>query len=118
MHLMEQPLTPAKNLSGKMCSILTAKRAIPEPPYSENAGFARSGESYGVDWSPRFGAKCPKCGVYTKASYKHLPWTGNRKTRYHLCPQCAFRFKSVAEDIKLGVEPTALQLRYLRKYGK
>ena len=91
---------------------------IPEPPDSENAGFARSGESYGVDWSPRFGAKCPKCGVYTKASYKHLPWTGNRKTRYHLCPQCAFRFKSVAEDIKLGQPPTPDQLRYLRKDGK
>ena len=115
---MEQPLTPAKNLPGKVCSFLSAKRAIPEPPDSENTGKTRSGDTYGVFWSPRFGAKCPQCGVYTKASYKHLPWTGNRKTRYHLCPQCAFRFKSVAEDITLDQLPDPDQLRYLRKYGK
>jgi len=43
---------------------------------------------------------------------------GNRKPRYHLCPQCAFRCKSIATDDKPGVEPTTIQLRYLRKYGK
>lgn len=115
---MEQPLKPDFSLlPGKVCSFLSAKRAIPEPPDSENAGnYARSGDIYGVLWSPRFGASCPQCGAYTKRAYKHSPWQDNYKTRYHLCPQCGFRFKSVAEDI--NISPTPEQLRYLRKYGK
>ena len=117
---MEQPLNPDFSciLPGKVCRLLTVKRAIPEPSDSENAGFARSGEIYGVFWSPRFGACCPQCASYTKRAYKHLPWMDNRKVRYHLCPKCGFRFKSIAEDIQLDRDPTPEQLRYLRKYGK
>lgn len=76
-------------------------------------------EMDGVDWSQRYGAKCPRCGVYTKASYKHASWKDGLKTRYHVCPDpaCGHRFQSVADDpASRGVHPSEEQLRYLRDY--
>lgn len=75
---------------------------------------------YGVDWSARYGAMCPVCGVYTKESYKHTPWKAGYKERYHVCPnpECRRRFKSIAEDpVSRVAEPEPEQLRYLRDYG-
>lgn len=75
---------------------------------------------YGVDWSQRFGAQCPACGVYTKESYKHAPWKPGYKVRYHVCPDadCRCRFKSIAmDDPSRDVKPKPEQLRYLREYN-
>ena len=74
---------------------------------------------YGVDWSARYGAMCPSCGVYTKESYKHTPWKDGYKERYHVCPnpECKHRFKSIAEDpVSREAEPEPEQLRFLRVY--
>jgi len=75
---------------------------------------------YGVDWSHRYGAACPQCGVYTKMSYKHSPWRSGYKVRYHVCPdpRCRCKFKSVAVD-EAGrkMDPNPEQLRFLRGQG-
>lgn len=72
----------------------------------------------GSDWSQRYGAMCPACGVFTRTSYKHAPWNDGMKTRYHVCPNpdCRCRFQSLAVDIRLD-EPDDDQLRFLRVYG-
>jgi hypothetical protein len=118
---MEEPLNPGGLAMppGKVCGAvpLAAKRANPELPDSVNTGFVRSGEPYGVIWSAQYGGACPRCGIYTKHAYKHSPWRNSRKTRYHLCPACNFRFKSIHEDaVKLDFPPTPEDIRYLRKY--
>ena len=77
-------------------------------------------EKGGADWSQRFGARCPRCGVYTKESYKHGAWSDGYKVRYQACPNslCRARFKSIAVDpSSAGVAPKPEELRYLRDYG-
>jgi hypothetical protein len=70
-----------------------------------------------ADWSQRYGAQCPACGVYTKTAYKHGEWEPGYKVRYHKCPGCGTNFKSVADDpAGREVEPTPEQLRFLRGY--
>jgi hypothetical protein len=112
---LEQPLSPQP--PGKVCgfAIFTAKRVIPEPPDSEKAGFARSGDSYGVFWSERYGAQCPVCGVFTKHSYCYGSWRDDMRTLYHRCPACDYRFKSIQEDpVKFDLPPEPEALLYLR----
>lgn len=76
-------------------------------------------DDYGVMWSQRFGAECPKCGSYTKHSYKHSSWHKGLKVRYHVCPnpECHERFQSVADDSSFKhVQPDPEKLQYLRGY--
>ena len=71
----------------------------------------------GSGWSQQYGAECPACGAFTKASYKRGPWRNGLKTRFHVCanPSCACRFKSVEEDsARFTVPPAPEQLRYVR----
>ncbi|MDR2892994.1 MAG: hypothetical protein LBV80_07920 [Deltaproteobacteria bacterium] len=80
----------------------------------------RATETRGVDWSQRYGAKCPECGVYTKDSYKHGVWQSGSKVRYHVCPnnKCKARFKSVADDPGSRIDtPDTESLRFLRDYN-
>jgi C4-type Zn-finger protein len=52
----------------------------------------------GVDYSPRDGVKCPACGGQLKKDkgiFRTRPWEGSCRERYHKCPVCGLRFKSV-----------------------
>lgn len=53
---------------------------------------------YGVDYSHRYGARCPDCGSARTPSYKTLGWNGRTRTRYHKCPVCSANFKSIERD--------------------
>lgn len=73
------------------------------------------------EWSQRYGAQCPECGVFTTASYKQAPWRDGMKVRYHACPdkKCGARFKSVATDpVAERADPMPEQLRYLPEYPR
>jgi DNA-directed RNA polymerase subunit M/transcription elongation factor TFIIS len=48
----------------------------------------------GVDWSPRWGGKCPKCGKKKCEVTRTMKWEGKGRTRYHRC-KCGFMFKSL-----------------------
>lgn len=43
----------------------------------------------GVDYSPRYGARCPCCGRRA-VIYKSMPWEEDVRVRYHRCtnPRC------------------------------
>jgi Zn ribbon nucleic-acid-binding protein len=115
---MEQSLIPG--LPGKVCGFPPQERINPELPDSVSMGIARSGSlAYGVVWSQQYGAKCPGCGKYQKIAYKHSPWQHGRKTRYHRCPGCGYRFKSLAEDVvRFDFPPAPDELIFLRRYDK
>lgn len=52
----------------------------------------------GVTWSGREGGVCPCCRQPKCAVYKTLPWEETTRTRYHICPRCGARFKSIEEE--------------------
>lgn len=98
-----------------MKSIRMSEFGVEKSPITDTT--SQSDTAYGVDWSQRYGARCPRCGVFTRVSYKHKPWEGRTKRRYHVCPDpaCGFRFRSLAEDrAYLSPEPGPEQLRFLR----
>lgn len=54
-----------------------------------------------VDYSPRDGVKCPVCGARLTGGRmgvrKTRAWYRNMRERYHTCPVCGMKFKSVQE---------------------
>lgn len=52
-----------------------------------------------VDFSYREGVSCPVCEHHLKPNLMYvirtMPWTGKCRERYHRCPKCGMRFKSV-----------------------
>lgn len=63
---------------------------------------ARVQEARVVDYSPREGVICPVCGGRLRVGRlgvtKSMPWCGSVRERYHSCPLCGARFKSVEVD--------------------
>lgn len=57
------------------------------------------------DWNARDGVCCPVCGAELHPGragvLKTGGWSGNARERYHECPVCTARFKSVEETIPL-----------------
>ena len=55
-------------------------------------------ESPVVDYSPRFGGVCPVCAAKRCRVTNTGPWIGTVRERFHKCPSCGTRFKSVELD--------------------
>lgn len=73
--------------------------------------------NYGVDYSPKFGAECPRCGFYNK-THRHtkvMPWQWDIRFRYHCCKVCGTTFKSV--EIDMTQKATFAELRQTRLPG-
>lgn len=54
---------------------------------------------YGVTYSPKSGARCPGCGATKVSAYRHMPWDGATRFRYHKCPNCGRNFRSIEFDV-------------------
>lgn len=63
-----------------------------------NAQAIQTQEAYGVSYSPRYGARCPRCGELPVKAYHREPWKDDIRERYHRCPACGLRFKSIQMD--------------------
>lgn len=117
-HLLEQPLNSGcKCVQPKVCSFPYCEKGQPGAPDFDNAGNnTRSGSSE-IIWSQQYGGQCPQCKSYTKKAYKHGAWRNGRKIRYHRCPACGCRFKSIAKDcVNFDFPPDPELLEHLRKY--
>ncbi|UIJ38542.1 hypothetical protein LWC08_02945 [Desulfobaculum bizertense] len=53
--------------------------------------------STAVDWDPRRGGCCPLCGAQRCRVMSTRPWNGSVRLRWHRCPRCGHRFKSVQQ---------------------
>lgn len=53
----------------------------------------------GVDYSSRYGCRCPWCGKRTRI-YKTTPWEGGTRIRYHLCEKPGCALSSMRATIK------------------
>ena len=62
------------------------------------AGAVQSPDAYGVSYSPRYGSRCPRCGELPVKAYHREPWKDDIRERYHRCPECGLRFKSIQVD--------------------
>jgi len=54
----------------------------------------------GVDWSPKWGAICPRCGKKKCDVTRTMKWEGNTRIRYHKCKYCKKSFKSLETNYK------------------
>jgi uncharacterized protein (DUF2225 family) len=56
-----------------------------------------------VDYSPRDGVTCPVCGAHLQGRSmgvrRTCPWVSSSRERYHTCPICGMRFKSVELEL-------------------
>lgn len=52
-------------------------------------------EAKTVDWSARDGAVCPLCNARRCRVTTSSGWVGDVRERFHRCPDCGLRFKSV-----------------------
>ena len=66
------------------------------------ANLNDSGGVKGVTWSPKYGAVCPGCGRIKTPTNTTRPWDGVYRIRYHRCPECGLRFKSIETDYTLA----------------
>mgnify|MGYP000527064364 CR=1 FL=1 len=62
------------------------------------ASKSQAADEYGVVYSARFGARCPKCRSRNVPGYKWMPWDRDQRIRYHKCKVCGAKFKSVETD--------------------
>ena len=60
--------------------------------------------SMGVTWSPKYGAVCPECARTKTPTTTTRKWEGACRIRYHRCPDCGLRFKSIETDYTLAVQ--------------
>ncbi|WP_284152050.1 hypothetical protein [Desulfofustis limnaeus] len=68
---------------------------------------AREQAAAGVDYSPRFGARCPWCGARVKV-YATQPWEGPVRVRYHRCYRQGCALAQMNVSVKsIEVDPVA-----------
>jgi len=53
----------------------------------------------GVDYSARYGARCPACGQRTRI-YRTMPWDGDLRVRYHKCEHQGCIVNALGTSIK------------------
>lgn len=59
--------------------------------------LAMEQKAVGVDYFPKIGAACPVCGRKRCRPYKTMKPESKTQIRYHICPVCSARFRSVQE---------------------